>query len=98
MGFALWAVRAHTAGSHWAWCPPAPPDPFVHGCPSAPALPIYTCAWNHSIPGAELQQRVGLVLEDIKSKHHVSLHIILNFCVKESELNFWSFFFTSDIV
>lgn len=40
--FALWATRAHTAGSHQACHPPAAPGPFLRSFPNiilSPALP-----------------------------------------------------------
>jgi len=30
-----------------------PPHPFPQGCSLATPLPIYTCAWRYSVPGAK---------------------------------------------
>lgn len=49
LGFALLATRVPC----WACCWPETTDPFLQGLSAATPVPIYTCAWCYSIPGAE---------------------------------------------
>lgn len=48
IGFALWASRAHTDDSHWAWHPPAAQGPFLHSFPKESCLQFYSILGSES--------------------------------------------------